>query len=158
MRRQTQRTNKRRRRSWSRRWSWTKSIAQLMEVEAAAAQTQRGHGEDNVDVLQAEAFDSPTLQCKVGCSRIFGEHVRPEVDKDRNSAGDDFDILIKQMWMQHMSALPENVAATKRMGKHKDNLVATTEAAIMSETELFYQSTEDLEDDDDGNGGTAEEE
>ena len=46
----------------------------------------------------------------------------------------------------------------KRMGKHKDNLVATTEAAIMCDTELFYQSTEDLEDNDDGNGGNGAEE
>ena len=40
--------------------------------EAAAAQTQRGHCEDNVDVLQAEAFETPPPQFKVGCSRNVG--------------------------------------------------------------------------------------
>ena len=30
----------------------------------------------------------------------------------------------------------------KRMGKHRDNLVATTESAIMGEMNLFYQHSE----------------
>ena len=48
-----------------------------------------------------------------GCSRISSGHVGPEVDKDRNSDGD-FDILIKNMWLEHLLTLPENVAARKR--------------------------------------------
>ena len=55
------------------------------------------------------------------------------------------------MWWDSLSFVE------KRMGKHKDNLVATTEAAIMSETEAFYQSTEDLEEEDDGGQGATEE-
>jgi hypothetical protein len=65
----------------------------------------------------AEALNSLTPQCKVGCLRIFCGHIpraRPEVDKDRNLADDDLDILIKKTWVQHLSTLPENIAATKR--------------------------------------------
>ena len=37
-----------------------------------------------------------------------------EVDKDRDSADDDFDFVIKHMWMQHLSTVPEKIAVTKR--------------------------------------------
>ena len=53
-------------------------------------------------------------ECKVGCSRNSTGHVGPEVDKDRISADNDFDLVIKQMWMQHLSTLPEDIAVRKR--------------------------------------------
>jgi hypothetical protein len=67
-------------------------------------------------VLVAEALNSSTPQAKVGCSRIFDGHfarARPEADKDRNLADNDFDLIIKQMWMQHLSTLSEEIAVKK---------------------------------------------
>ena len=49
------------------------------------------NGEDNVGILVAEAINSPTTQSKVGCSRIFGEHLprtQPVLEKDS-----DFDVV-----------------------------------------------------------------
>ena len=70
------------------------------------------NGEDFNDGVMPAPRATPSAAAG-GCSRISSGHVGPEVDKDRNSDGD-FDILIKNMRLEHLSTLPENVAARKR--------------------------------------------
>ena len=78
-----------------------------------ASQTQRGHCEDNGDVLVAGALKTPpTLECKVGCSRIFGGHIsRARLESEKDSG---FDALVAHQWREHVRGLLPDAAQRKR--------------------------------------------